>query len=109
MKFYSYLDGKPFFSQIFLGLVFFIFFFFFGGGGGGGGGGGRVDKSPRLSPVVKGKVWQYYAPVICIHCPLHLQGLVAIMTFQSLALCLWGQADANPALCPILHNQEVNP
>ena len=35
MKFYSYLDGKTQFSQIFLGC---IIIFFFGGGGGGGGG-----------------------------------------------------------------------
>ena len=100
MKFYSYFDGKTQFSQIFLGFVFFKIFL----------GWGRVDKSPRLSPVVKGTVWQYYAPVICIHCPLHLQVKVAIMTFQSLALCLCGQADANnPALSPTLHNKEVNP
>ena len=35
------------FSQIFLGIVLFFF-----GGGGGGGGGCRVDKLPRLSPVI---------------------------------------------------------
>ena len=30
--------------------------------------------------------------------------------FQSLALCLWGQADANnPAPSPTLHNKKVNP
>ena len=49
MKFNSYVDGKTQFSQKFLGFVFFFFFFL----GGGGGGGGRVDKSPRLSPVIK--------------------------------------------------------
>ena len=39
---------------------FYLILFFLGGGGGGG----RVGKSQRLSPVVKGTVWQYYAPVI---------------------------------------------
>ena len=48
MKFYSYIDGKTQFSQIFLGFVLF-----FWGGGGGGGGGGSVDKSPRLAPVAR--------------------------------------------------------
>ena len=58
MKCYSYFDGKTQFSQIFLGFLFYLFYFilllllFFLGGGGGGGGGCRVDKSPRLSPVL---------------------------------------------------------
>ena len=39
---------------------YFLALYFLGGGGGGGGGGegGRVDKSPRLSPVVK--IWSSY-------------------------------------------------
>ena len=43
------------FLKYFLALYLFIFYFFFLGGGGGGGG-GDFDKSPRLSPVVKGTV-----------------------------------------------------
>ena len=46
------LMEKHSFHKNFLALYFFYLFFFVGGGGGGGGG-GRVDKSPRLSPVIK--------------------------------------------------------